>query len=324
MSATIPLLLLVAAIHATLQFASRMPQVPYNVRELFVASHQNASLGVFSILLVWLGFAPGFVADYLSRRPRQLAIMPIWAALIGSLAWGMLRFSVTEESLWDVLGYPRLAWHDDWELLARFLALQGVVTLPLIVAGVSVGSFIRSGWKDSLARGSLALLSVLPWLCLCWTVVVYWANTDNLTELIRAVPAKWVGPVFLTTLMLLIAFNVSLLSHAWSCGGILSKLIATLALPVFVVPGWRLLLLGLNPAVEKYGMTFPAVQFLLGPDRQTTLAVEDLALRWGVVQTAGVLILAAGGCFALRLSEISRALLLQGNHDHAEEMADQG
>jgi len=278
-----------------MQWAFRLPQMPYHVRDLFPQEHPKVSMAVFSVLLVWVGLAPAWVGDFLARRPR------LWATVIGLVSWSMLRFAVTRESLWDVLGSQTLGWGGDWELLCRFIALQGTVTLVLIVSGVLAGSVRRLGWRGGLRRGGLALLWGAPWLVLAWTAVVGWADTDNLTELIRATPWTWVGPAFLTALLLLIAFSASALSHAWSRRGLTGKLVATGAALVAVGPGWGLFWLGLVPAVEKYEMTFPAVRFLLGPDRGTPMALSELAFRWGAVQIGAVVVLGVGGLIALCL-----------------------
>ncbi|MDY0166852.1 MAG: VanZ family protein [Thermoguttaceae bacterium] len=275
--------------------------MPYNVRELFPAAHRHIRIGVFSVLLLWLGMGPAGVGDYLVRRPRQLLLMPFWAAVIGLVSWAMLWFSVTRESLGDILGWPTLGWGGNWELLVRFLALQGIGTLSLLLACVTIGSILEFGWPRGLKRSAMAFACGGPWLVLCWFVVVRWANTDNLTELIRTTPSACVGPVFLTALVLLLALNVAALGYAWARGSLPSKLAATVVSPLLVGPGWILLWLGLEPAVEKYEMTFPAARFLLGPDRQTEMSWQHLLLRWGAVQLGGVLVLAIGTGIAISL-----------------------
>ena len=87
-----------------------LPQRPYNLWELFPEVHREVSVAVFSVLLVWLGFAPARVGGFLARRPRQLPFLPLWAAAMGLVSWAMLRFAVTHESLGDILGWPTLGW----------------------------------------------------------------------------------------------------------------------------------------------------------------------------------------------------------------------
>jgi glycopeptide antibiotics resistance protein len=293
--------MLVGGIFIGIQWVLGSSRVPYNVREIFPEDHPGLSAAVFSVLLVWLGLGPAWVADFLTRRPRQLPFLPLWAVSIGLVSWAMLRFAVTRESLGDVLGAPTLGWGGDWELLARFIALQGIVTLTLLIAGVTVGALGRLDWNGGLRRGAMAFVYAVPWLVLAWMVVVVWANTDNLTELICATPAKWVGPFFLTALLMVIGLNASALCYAWTGWRLDSKRFVLVTTPLLVGPGWGLLWLGLEPAVEKYEMVFPAVQFLLGPDRNTYLPMSELVLRWTVVQLGAVVVLATGGMIALCL-----------------------
>ncbi len=277
-------------------------QVPYNVRELFPDSYRDARIVLFSTLLVWIGFGPAWVGEFVARRPRHILLLPLWDAAIGLVSWGMLSFAVTAESLADVLGGQTLGWGGNWEFLGRFLALQGTVSLPLLVASVTCGSVYQRGWWDGLRNGLYALACVIPWLALSWAVVVVWANTDNLTELIRAKPSQWTGPTYLTLLMFLIAANVSVLSHAWARGRMVGKLASLLGTVLLIIPGWELLWLGLEPAVEKYGITFPAVRFLLGPNRETVLSLQELFARWSTVQIGAVAVLAVGSMIASYIS----------------------
>lgn len=59
------------------------------------------------------------------------------------------------------------------------------------------------------------------------------------------------------------------------------------------------LIQGLEPRIQKYDLVFSGVQFLLGPDRQHHLTLEDLFARWTVVQLAAVAVLATGARLAL-------------------------
>ncbi|MEQ8230828.1 MAG: hypothetical protein RKL32_03880, partial [Gammaproteobacteria bacterium] len=51
---------------------------------------------------------------------------------------------------------------------------------------------------------------------------------------------------------------------------------------------------GFEDRVVKYGLEFPALQFLVGPGRETPLALAILAVRWMFVHSALVVILALG------------------------------
>src|SRR5690606_5013771 len=66
--------------------------------------------------------------------------------------------------------------------------------------------------------------------------------------------------------------------------------LTALCLPV----SWFLLTKGLSPAVEKYGMFYSGVQFLLGPARKEMLPDSVLQLRWMALYLDLLLLGAAG------------------------------
>ncbi len=309
-------LLTVLGIWAAIQAFIRMPGAPPDVDELFPPRLWHVRIGVFSLLLVWLGVGPAGVGDYLVRCPRRLPLMPFWALLIGLVSWVLLHFSITRASLEGLLGKPNLGWGGNWELLARFLALQGIGTLSLLLAFVAVGSVLHRGWPNGPRSAGLALAYGGTWLFLCWCVVVGWSNTDTWTQLIRATPSVFVGSVVLATLALLVASNASLLAYAWSRGSLIGKLATLIISPILTLPGWLLLSLGLAP-MEKHGMPLSATAFILGADPQTELSWLDSAVRWGSVQLAGVAVLALGGGIALSLSQTRCGTPPEGR-DHAK------
>ena len=293
-----------AAIEATFQLAG----LPYNVRELFPREHRTASALVFSAMLLWTGFAPMWAGYFLGRHPRQLPFLPAWAAVLGLVNWAMLRFSVTIESAKDILGSMGRNWPDHWALIGRFLALYGLVALPLMATAAAIVPAGPASRRGGLRRYAAALAVVLPCLAFCWVVVIRWASTDNLTELVRSRPTAWSGPAALTGLSLLLAGSVGLVCYGWAQGGLLRKAVATGAGLLAAVPTWALLCLGLDPAVHKYGLTFPAVRFLLGPDRRAALSWEQLFVRWTAVHAGAVFLLATGGAVAWCLLPWRKAL----------------
>lgn len=289
------LLLLLAGLlvpSVALEVLIRMPGVPYNVRELFPEGRVGVSVVLFSLVLLLSGFVPAWAWSRIARNPRFSLGLALWAACAAVAAWVLLRLSVTTESLDDILGSRVLGWAGDSEQLCRFLALYGGPMLLLMVGSAVVGTWQRSGTYAALGMGLGLVCFHLPWLVLVHLVVIEWASTDNLTELIRADP--YPGDVFLMLLVLLIGLNAAALARAWrqpAAGRVAAALLAT---GLLAVPGWLLLQLALVPELTKYGLTFPAARFLLGPDRQTSLSEWNLFLRWAAVQTAAVLTLAYG------------------------------
>ena len=293
--------IVVACAAASITWLMNLPGVPYNVRALFPARHRSLCVVGFSFLLLWIGFAPAWIGDYAAVRARRLPFLPYWAAMIGLVTFSALRFSVTLESAKDIIGGWSHTWMEDWIFVGRFIALQAVATLPLLVAIVGVGGAVRQGGRRGARLALLATLCVAPWLVLAVVVVGPWANTDNIVELIRTEPVPWIGAVAIVGLSALLAANAAALGYALARGRVTHRIGAVLSTAVLTVPGWALLHLGLNPQVHKYGKTFPAARFLLGPDRGTGLSWSELFLRWGALQVAIVALLACGCIVALCL-----------------------
>ena len=281
----------VVLLAAGLELAPAVSGVPYNLRDLLRPDHRAAAVA-FSVALVWMGLGPALVSELMLRRPLAAVGLPLWAGGVSVVAWAPVRYAVTVESLYDVLGAPVLEWGWTAELLCRFLALHGGVSLLLILAATVVGVAWRrpAGWSWKRVVG--LVVWALPWLVLVRLAVVDWASTDNLTELIRSGPVG--GEVFLGLLVLLAGANAAGLGHAWRRPGRRRLLLALAATAALLVPGWWLLNLALEPEVHKYGVTFPAVRFLLGPDRRTPLSEWALFLRWCAVQAGFVLMLTCG------------------------------
>lgn len=261
------------------------------------------------MLLVWIGLGPTWVGRLLLDRPRLAKAVPIFSAMIGLISWVLLRFAVTTESLGDIVGAPVLGWGGDWEMMSRFIGLQAVVSLVLIVSAVTVGGVSRFGFSSGLKRGATAGLWALPWLCLAWVSVIDWTRTDNLVELIRREPFKWAGPICLTAGVAMVGLHCSALGQAISRRGranVIVVLVAALAAPVVIAGVWGMLYFGLDPAVEKYQLTFPAIRFLLAPDRKADLSWAEMFMRWSGVQLAATVLLTCGVVAATMLRPVAR------------------
>jgi len=124
---------------------------------------------------------------------------------------------------------------------------------------------------------------MLPWLYFCKVIAFDWASTDNLTELIAShSDFGWGGGGYLYALLALVASCAGLL--AWSGRFGKGYTVKVLIITVLSLPlAWWLLNTGLSANVNKYGLEFSGVDFLLGPDRQHHLAKMELFWRWSFV-----------------------------------------
>ncbi|MFP4104497.1 MAG: VanZ family protein [Phycisphaerae bacterium] len=265
-----------------------LPRVPYNYRQLFGRDHPMLSAAVFSVALVWLVMIPPLICRFAARRPVRIWVVPWWLAICLFGEWVLVRFAVPMESLHDVLGTPIYrTWGGDWELILRFLALTGALTLSAIAGLFVMVGLSRRGPVLSFSKALVAVVWLIPWMVLCRWVIVPWASTDNLVELLRGTA------VGLDMILLAIPFISAL------AGGLLIGCVGygrfrwlPLTLPfagATILLNWVLLNVALDPAVEgKSGLVFPALRFLLGPDRITDISDSELLLRWSVINAAGM------------------------------------
>jgi len=264
----------------TLVWLIHQPGAPYNLRELFVANGHPAVVALFLASLLWLGAGPRLALDCaLGTRAPAPALVGL-LCVAGLLTFWLFSLSVTYESFQDIVG------SNDWQLplphverAARFVALYLPAAALLALALAIVEFRLR---PRQLAFMALALA---PLLWLSKLLVFDRASTDNLTELVAPH-----GVVFLALLLAVLAVNVALVSAPPGSRRWQPLLCTLVALPV----SWLLLTHGLEQAVEKYGMTFPAQRFLLGPDRGTPLDAQSLQLRWAALYLALTIVGAVG------------------------------
>ena len=294
-AAWVAFLLAWGVLAALLGAAGAAPGVPYNVRELFAGPRGwAAALALPLVWGLWAG-VPAAAAWWIgSGTRRRAALLPALAAGCALLAFGILRHTVSVESIWDIVGYPVLHGPGDWEIGARFVALFATIW-TLIAGGAAAAPAIDSRER----RGALArwLPGAIVVLVPGYLVVVPWAATDNLTELIRG-GGTIGGGVAIAGWFLVVGGAASLASRAvamtWAEGAVRRGAIAAAAAVISLPAGYLLLTLGTADRIEKYGSTFSALQFLLSPDREhyvsggAILALYALAhaLAWGGIALA--------------------------------------
>ena len=303
---------LVAAVGATvvaIKTALRVPGIPYNARELFLDNGSTTALVFFALTLLWAGAGAMLIAHLLWRTRRTYLLLPAALIVASLISKMLLSRSVTYESLDDILGSNNLfglvtqqgVWGETWkqivsaigpnaiDVLERRVRYTALYSVPLLAIACALASTARpapEARRTPLDR-ALLVLCAAGWLWLARTLVVTWAATDNLTELVAR--RSWLGisgEWFLVAIPALVGVSVARLLRAASDPKEWPAAIATaaVALPI----GWALLTAGLDPRVEKYGHVFSGAQFLLGPDRGTLLSEAQLFLRWAVVQSGAV------------------------------------
>ena len=310
-----------------------LPGAPYNLRELFVAAGPVPPTVWFALWLLWTGASAAAIGYAVARVEFAFVTVPLLVVASAVVSYALLAASVTPESIADIIGVPIVSrlpassafWEgvrqsllmrapspgaiDRAENLLRYVALYSPLAILLAILSASVERLAINRRVETvrffLIYGLIYLVLMAPWLYLAKLVIIDFAATDNLTELIAPSRLAVAGWAFLFMLIGLAALNATLLARA-SMAGPRRFLIALAATPVAAAFGWLLFKAGLVSALTKYGVTFSGVDFLLGPNRETLLPTATLFLRWEAVYVAGVAVLAYGQRIALPIGRTSR------------------
>jgi len=304
----------------------RVPGVPYNVRDLFLDHGSTSALVSFALTLLWIGAGAAMTAHLVARSERPQVTAPLLLLVTCLVSKMLLSRAVTYESVDDIVGsnalYEMVArehvWGGWWarafegigvntiDFLERRVRYAALYSIPLVgIASMLTATIpmLRAGLAQK-PRAPLVVLMlfVVLWLFVARTIVVPWAGTDNLTELLAARPPLGIGGEwFLFGIALLIGVSAAMLIRGTER---LSLMPVAIVVTIAAVPaGWQLLNLGLEQHVEKYGATFSGVQFLLGPDRTHPLSRSMLFIRWAAVQLGMVVVTFIGAWIAHRLVE---------------------
>jgi VanZ family protein len=315
----------VAAIALGIGVTLRLPGVPYNVLQLFLDHGSALALTIFAFALIWVGAGSMLLAHWLALSKRPFLVLPVGVVIASMVSRTLLKYSVTYESLDDILGSNNLfvqvtsgnIWGEFWrhaflaanapnlvayfERRIRYIALYSPIVVCLALAMLPIARSSGNRTAKSWLQFSGLVASAIAWLWLSKAFLINWAATDNLTELIgQRGPFGLGGGPFLYLIVVMTASNVALLIGAtdrlvwWPIAIVFS----IIAIPV----GWVLLGAGLEQHIEKYGLDFSGTQFLLGPDRQHTLSNTALFMRWAVVDGGVVTVLFIGSWIAHRFA----------------------
>jgi len=252
------------------------PFVPYNVRELPNPYHPYIAQVILSVLLYWTFGAHAWIAGGLERSGGRIWFYPAAVLLHGAGAWLMLNFAVLPESLHDVVGSPVLGWPWQWEIIGRFTALFGVLSLLFTGAALVVAAlrgFVKKRVLLVWAATCALLLPIMHW------VVVTQAGTDNLTELMAGGGGLY-SSVLLAGYLFVAGSSGALLGACiGGAGGWLRAIVvAVISLPL----GYWLLANGTEEIIIKDRQAFSALQFLLSTDRQHYARGVELIARYAV------------------------------------------
>ncbi len=269
---------------------SYIPQIPYNIREIFDGTNLFYNTLLISACL-YTGFGlPTLLTMTLARNIKAMAIQLPFATLIQTtLTWFLVRLTVPLESIHDILGTPVLGWPWEWELIMRFIALFSVPSLLITLSTLIALSLpLRANAIHSYYKIIFWLPAALPVLALSHVILVKYAATDNLTELMAS-GGNLISSVMLTLWCLCLIYTATLLAYRWASKEGINLNLTILVTVVASAPlAYLFLVLGTESHVNKYNQTFSALQFLLSQDREHLISGIELYIRFAIAHYGGI------------------------------------
>lgn len=288
-----PWLTLVAHLSLTLiviGFASQLPMLPYNLREL-LTDNNTALFGIALSL-------------YLMTLPLLLPVRgfhgyelfsPFLIVAQSTAIFFLLYFTVPIESLYDILGAPVSQWPVSLELLLRFIGFFCLIQFNCLFA-------------QRLLQSKQQLPLLIIWICYSLIFAFIWdwavvelAGTDNITELLAD------GGGYLVALTLNLYLALLFAGAAYISRTVLQPSpgrlwLLLLAVPVAFSLSWLLINHITENVILKYDQAFSALQFLLSSNRANYATPDELLWRYAIGYGAMLLIVAWFYALIQRLS----------------------
>jgi hypothetical protein len=315
------------AIGAVLSMAFAFPGASRHLQAVFWQSGNLLNLFSFGIFVVGLGAGSGLLGQALRLTRLPWLLLPLLAFLVCLFAYLCLHLSVTPESLHNVVGsplspQPRLADQlpaalapiaglaaSSPDLAAgierafRFAALYAPLPLFTGLAIAAMADF-ATGSSGGL-RYLLTAFVVVLLLWLCKIVVIDYAATSNIVELIDPSPIGWISRYYFA--------NLAVLAIAASAVGIWLALIRVVSgwtsltvLILSVAASTGLILMALDGSVDKYQFSFHALDFIFTGKRNQPLPGGVRMALWAGVHLSLCFTITLGIWIVLPRSRLRR------------------
>jgi VanZ family protein len=291
----------------------RLPGIPYNLAKLF-GEHPLGGAAVFSLALLWIGAgawtAAGAVLYLEARRRHGTLWLPLLLVGIALASFMLVDFATPGIMLDKIIGAPDLYrrivdenyWGAAWQLrmqawprglvealerVVRYVALYSAFMIPLVVGLLAVPAHGRR------ARAVAAAAWLLPFWVLSKFVILDWAITDNLAELVTEGGSFWLAGV-------LALFGANVAVVAAGAGRARRYPALVLVTAASALASWFLFDGAIESVVINNGRVFNGVQFLLGENRTALLSTTALCARWCALYLAAVAVASGGVLLAMR------------------------
>ncbi|WP_239017384.1 VanZ family protein [Seongchinamella sediminis] len=259
--------------------------IPYNIRELVAGDYRWIRVLGLIFTAYWVFGLPMTV---LLPRLRHLKPGNInfpgpvvgFITVHSLVTWVLVWLVFPLESIHDIVGAPVWESFRFIELTLRFLGLFLFISTLTWLASALVLSQVYA----VRLRKAVLITTLIAALLLAYFVVIRWAGTDNIIELLPGRGRSWAVLFVPAYLMLLVYCGLSL-SFVRYFGS--RKRWMHLLLPLVSAPlGYWLLNQGLEQFILKYGKVFSAMQFLLSANRDNYLEPGQLFMRFCVAHYA--------------------------------------
>jgi len=237
-----------------------------------------------------------------ARRRAGVLWLPLLLAGIALVSFALVDVATPEIMLNKIIGAPDLYrrivedgdWGEAWrirmhvaprglaeaaERVVRYVALYSAFMIPLVVALLGLQSHGRR------PRIILSAVWLLPFWILAKFVILDWAITDNLDELVAEGGSFWLAGV-----LVLYGANVAMLAG----GGLRRWPLLAGVTALCAGAGWFLFHAAMADVVINNGRVFSGVQFLLGETRTALLSQWALFGRWCALYLGAVAVSASG------------------------------
>ncbi|HEY0924550.1 VanZ family protein [Rheinheimera pacifica] len=249
---------------------SRVPAIPYNVREL-LSDNLSAIPGL--CLMLYLLAMPAVLS--FNSYARFILWSPLLCLTQGLVIFWLLYTTVPTESLHDIVGAPVTTLPRAIELMLRFIGFFSLIQFNCMAA-------LQFIYSRSKIPATILWLGANAAVALFWYLaVVKMAATDNIVELL-ADGGSLVAITALTAWLMLL-FNVAAYLAQQCCTPVPTRWKYLPLLILFVLPlSWWLLQNATESVIVKYQQAYSALQFLLSTDRTEYAAPLQLFMRYSL------------------------------------------
>ncbi|MDR6983600.1 glycopeptide antibiotics resistance protein [Rheinheimera pacifica] len=249
---------------------SRLPALPYNVREL-LSDNISAIPGL--CLMLYLLAMPAVLS--FNSYARFILWAPLLCVTQSLVIFWLLYATVPTESLHDIVGAPVTTLPRAIELMLRFIGFFSLIQFNCMAA-------LQFIYSRSKIPATILWLGANAAVALFWYLaVVKMAATDNIVELLA--DGGSLAAITALTAWLMLLFSLAAYLAQQCCTPVPTRWKYLPLLIVFGLPlSWWLLQNATESVIVKYQQAYSALQFLLSTDRTQYAAPLQLFMRYSL------------------------------------------